>query len=123
VVNATASGSPSPDTIVVGGRQIGTSIAYHLARAGVRTLLIEQGDLTSGASGANFGNVQVEDAEFGLSLELTMRSYARFNRLQAELCALLRLWLPLRRVAGRVTGATRNPRLNEFSPSRTFQEA
>jgi len=51
----------------------------------VRTLLIEQGDLASGASGANFGNVQVEDAEFGLSLELTLRSYARFASLGAEL--------------------------------------
>ena len=51
----------------------------------MRTLLIEQGDLASGASGANFGNVQVEDAEFGLSLELTLRSYARFASLGAEL--------------------------------------
>ena len=75
----------SPDAVVVGGGLIGSSIAYHLARAGVRTLLIEQGDLASGASGANFGNVQVEDAEFGLSLELTLRSYARFASLGAEL--------------------------------------
>ena len=75
----------SPDAVVVGGGLIGSSIAYHLARAGVHTLLIEQGDLASGASGANFGNVQVEDAEFGLSLELTLRSYARFASLGAEL--------------------------------------
>ena len=75
----------SPDAVVVGGGLIGSSIAYHLARAGVRTLLIEQGDLAAGASGANFGNVQVEDAEFGLSLELTLRSYARFASLEDEL--------------------------------------
>ena len=78
-------GGQSPDAVVVGGGLIGSSIAYHLARAGVRTLLIEQGDLASGASGANFGNVQVEDAEFGLSLEFTLRSYARFASLEAEL--------------------------------------
>jgi sarcosine oxidase subunit beta len=78
-------GGQSPDAVVVGGGLLGSSIAYHLARAGVRTLLIEQGDLASGASGANFGNVQVEDAEFGLSLELTLRSYARFASLGAEL--------------------------------------
>jgi len=78
-------GGQSPDAVVVGGGLIGSSIAYHLARAGVRTLLIEQGDLASGASGANFGNVQVADAEFGLSLELTLRSYARFASLEAEL--------------------------------------
>lgn len=75
----------SPDAVVIGGGLIGASVAYHLARAGVRTLLIEQGDLASGASGANFGNVQVEDAEFGLSLELTLRSYARFPSLADEL--------------------------------------
>jgi len=75
----------SYDAVVVGGGLIGSSIAYHLARAGVRTLLVEQGDLASGASGANFGNVQVEDAEFGLSLELTLQSHARFASLEAEL--------------------------------------
>jgi sarcosine oxidase subunit beta len=78
-------GTHSYEAVVVGGGLVGSSIAYHLARAGVSTLLIEQGDLASGASGANFGNVQVEDAEFGLSLELTLRSYARFATLQAEL--------------------------------------
>lgn len=75
----------NPDAIIIGGGLIGASIAYHLARAGVRALLIEQEDLASGASGANFGNVQVEDAEFGLSLELTLRSYAHFPALADEL--------------------------------------
>jgi sarcosine oxidase subunit beta len=70
---------------VVGGGLLGSAIAYHLARAGVSALLVEQGDLASGASGANFGNIQVEDAEFGLSLELTLRSYARFATLSEEL--------------------------------------
>jgi sarcosine oxidase, subunit beta len=79
------SSGQSPEAVVVGGGLIGSSIAYHLARAGVRTLLVEQGDLASGASGANFGNIQVQDAELGLSLELTLRSYARFASLEAEL--------------------------------------
>ena len=73
------------EAVVVGGGLVGSSIAYHLARASVPTLMIEQGDLASGASGANFGNVQVEDSEFGLSLELTLRGFARFADLQAEL--------------------------------------
>jgi glycine/D-amino acid oxidase-like deaminating enzyme len=51
----------------------------------MRTLLVEQGDLASGASGANFGNVQVQDAEFGLSLELTLRGYEAISGLEAEL--------------------------------------
>jgi sarcosine oxidase subunit beta len=73
------------DVVVVGGGLIGSSIAYHLAQSGVRTLLIEQGDLASGASGANFGNIQVQDAKFGLSLELTLRGYDMFSTLEDEL--------------------------------------
>jgi hypothetical protein len=70
------SSGPSPDAVVVGGGLIGSSIAYHLARAGVRTRLIEQGDLASGASGANFGNVQVKP---GFSIDLN--SIRRNNKL------------------------------------------
>lgn len=73
------------DVVVVGGGLIGSAAAYHLARSGMRTLLIEQGDLASGASGANFGNVQVQDAEFGLSMELTLQGYEMFSSLEAEL--------------------------------------
>lgn len=76
---------PSWDVIVVGGGLVGSSVAYHLAKAGVRTLLVEQGDLASGASGANFGRIQVQDSEFGLSLELSLRSYDRHRTLEEEL--------------------------------------
>jgi glycine/D-amino acid oxidase-like deaminating enzyme len=73
------------DAVVVGGGLVGSAIAYHLAVEGVPTLLVEQGDLASGASGANFGLVQVQDAEFGLSLELTLESFSRFPTLEAQL--------------------------------------
>jgi sarcosine oxidase subunit beta len=73
------------DAVVVGGGLIGSATAYHLARSGLRTLLIEQGDLASGASGANFGNIQVQDSEFGLSLELSLQGYEACARLEAEL--------------------------------------
>jgi sarcosine oxidase subunit beta len=73
------------DVVVVGGGLIGSAAAYHLAKAGLRTLLIEQGDLASGASGANFGNAQVQDAELGFSLELTLRGYQMVASLEAEL--------------------------------------
>jgi sarcosine oxidase subunit beta len=73
------------DVVVVGGGLIGSAAGYHLARSGARTLLIEQGDLASGASGANFGLVQVQDAEFGFDLELTLQGYEIFESLEAEL--------------------------------------
>lgn len=73
------------DVVVVGGGLIGSSAAYYLAKSGVRTLLLEQGDLASGASGANFGNAQVQDSEFGLSLELTRRGYELVANLEEEL--------------------------------------
>jgi sarcosine oxidase subunit beta len=55
----------------------------------LQTLLIEQGDLASGASGANFGNIQVQDSEFGLSLELSLQGCEICASLEAELEAEL----------------------------------
>jgi sarcosine oxidase subunit beta len=46
---------PSPDAIVVGGGVTGTSIAWRLAEAGKRVLLLERRGICSGASGRNGG--------------------------------------------------------------------
>ena len=73
--------------IVVGGGYFGCSIGYHLAKAGVRTLLLEKNTVGSGASGANFGNVQVQDCNMGLSLDLTLAGFARMQGMEAELQA------------------------------------
>ncbi len=73
--------------IVVGGGYFGCSIGYHLAKAGVRTLLLEQNAIGTGASGANFGNVQVQDCNMGLSFALTMAGFARMQGMEAELQA------------------------------------
>lgn len=43
------------DVVVVGGGIAGTSAAYHLAAAGVRTLLLEQGRVGEGATAAAIG--------------------------------------------------------------------
>lgn len=73
------------DVIVVGGGLVGSSCAYQLAKSGLKTLLLEQGELASGASGANFGNVQVQDADFGFSLDLTIAGAQRCAGLETEL--------------------------------------
>lgn len=71
--------------IVIGGGYFGCAAAYHLAKAGVSTLLLEAGEITRGASGANFGNVQVQDASMGLSLELTLKGWHRMEHMEEEL--------------------------------------
>lgn len=73
------------DVIVVGAGVVGCSIAYHLAQAGLKTALIEQGQVGAGASGANFGMVQSNDVELKHSIPMVTTSYQRFNHLEEEL--------------------------------------
>ncbi len=75
------------DVIVVGAGYIGCAVGCHLAMAGLRTALIERGEIAAGASRANYGNVQAQDAELAYSLPLTLAGLARFPELQAQLGA------------------------------------
>jgi sarcosine oxidase subunit beta len=56
MVEAAPTGGRSPDVIVVGGGVTGTSIAWRLAQAGHRVLLLERRGICAGASGRNAGN-------------------------------------------------------------------
>ena len=59
-------GAPLPhsaDVVVVGGGAIGTSVAFHLAEAGVDVLLLEREDLASGSSGKPVGGVRAQFSE------------------------------------------------------------
>ena len=71
--------------IVVGAGVIGCSSAYHLVNAGLKTALVEQSTFGAGASGANFGMVQSNDAELKYSIPMVKTSYARFDHLEEEL--------------------------------------
>jgi glycine/D-amino acid oxidase-like deaminating enzyme len=51
------------NVVVVGGGLLGVATAYWLARAGVAPVLIEQGDLASGATGRNGGFMVAGTAE------------------------------------------------------------
>lgn len=73
------------DVIVVGAGVIGCSIAYHLAKAGLKTALLEKEQVGAGASGANFGMVQSNDVEMQHSIPMVLASYARYNTLEEEL--------------------------------------
>ncbi len=73
------------DAIVVGAGYIGSAISYYLTEAGLKTALVDQGDIASGASRANYGNIQVQDAELDSSLPLVLAGRASFETLPAEL--------------------------------------
>src|SRR6266851_1122285 len=49
----------SPDVIVVGAGAIGTSIAYQLAKAGVKVMVFERGQIGSESTGASAGMIQI----------------------------------------------------------------
>lgn len=48
------------DILIVGGGLVGCAAAWHLARAGMKVLLVERGHLNSGASGQNAGSLHFQ---------------------------------------------------------------
>src|SRR5207248_9827158 len=52
-------GPVSPDVIVVGAGAIGASIAYQLAKAGVKVTVFDRGQVGGGATGASAGMIQI----------------------------------------------------------------
>ncbi len=73
------------DAIVVGAGYIGCAVASALAGAGLRTALLDRGPIPGGASRANYGNVQVQDAELAHSLPMVTAGWRRFADLEREL--------------------------------------
>jgi len=66
------------DAIVIGGGLVGSTIAYGLAREGLKTALIDEGDVAFRASRGNFGLVWVQSKGFGAP------HYQRWTRLSSE---------------------------------------
>jgi len=75
------------DVLVIGGGIAGASAAYHLARLGRRVTLTERGDIASGASGVNAG--QIDSIGWGdkpdLQAHLTTGSLEIFKTVQLDL--------------------------------------
>ena len=78
---------PAPDVLIVGGGVIGCSIAYYLALAGVRVLLLERDQIAAGASGVAAGMLapQVEAAFDDPFFELTLLGRSEHAGLAATL--------------------------------------
>jgi hydrogen cyanide synthase HcnC len=66
------------DAIVIGGGLVGSAIAYGLARAGMATAILDEGDVAFRASRGNFGLVWVQSKGEGAP------HYQRWTRCSAE---------------------------------------
>lgn len=75
--------SCNSDALVVGGGLVGAAIAYGLASEGLRTVVLDEGDVALRASRGNFGLVWVQSKGFGNP------AYQRWSRTSSE------LWLEL----------------------------
>jgi glycine/D-amino acid oxidase-like deaminating enzyme len=75
------------DAIVIGGGLVGTAIGYGLARAGLKTALLDEGDVAYRASRGNFGLVWVQTKGLGAPhyQRWTRASAAAWPSLAAEL--------------------------------------
>jgi glycine/D-amino acid oxidase-like deaminating enzyme len=74
--------SPPPeraDVVVIGGGVIGTSIAFHLAEAGVDVCLLERGELASGSTSRAAGGFRAQFSD-PLNIAIGLRSIEAFTR-------------------------------------------
>jgi sarcosine oxidase, subunit beta len=68
------------EVLVIGGGAIGTSIAFHLAEAGVRdVVLLERDELGHGSTGKAAGGVRAQFSD-RINIELGARSLEAFAR-------------------------------------------
>jgi len=73
------------DVVVVGAGYVGSSAAYHLCMAGVKTALFDRGVFSAAASRANYGNIQIQDMELEKSVEMIKMAARKFETLEQEL--------------------------------------
>jgi glycine/D-amino acid oxidase-like deaminating enzyme len=73
------------DVVIIGGGVIGSSIAYHLSKRKIGVVLLEKGELVSGASGSCDGLIFLQSKKPGVHLELALESKKRFDHLKEEL--------------------------------------
>ncbi|WP_197321536.1 FAD-binding oxidoreductase [Saccharomonospora sp. NB11] len=70
----------SADVVIIGGGVIGTSIAFHLAEAGMRNVvLLERGELGSGSTSRAAGGVRAQFSD-ELNIRLGAHSMAAYRR-------------------------------------------
>ena len=119
------------DVIVLGGGIAGTSTAFYLASDGVDVLLLEQGDIGSGASGANAGSLHgqlqhepfVENgARWAQAFAPAIPFYKRSIELWLEASELLGTDLEAKQTGGIIVAATAD-KLRMIEAKTAFENA
>lgn len=73
------------DAIIIGGGVIGTSILYHLAKCGMKGVLLEKDELAGGTSGKCDGNIQRGDTKPGADSDFVKMGQELFPKIAEEL--------------------------------------
>ncbi len=80
----------SADVVVIGGGIVGTSVAYHMAKAGLKKVVVlERGALCSGTSSHCAATLQIQTKTPGPKLALAQESLALYAGLGEELGCVL----------------------------------
>ena len=74
----------SYDVVVVGAGAIGTSVAYHLAKEGMKVALVEKGDIAAGTSSHCDAVALICDKKPGIDTEMGYASIQVFKELARE---------------------------------------
>ena len=77
------------DVIVIGAGAVGAACAFFAARAGMKVIVLDRGEIASGTSSACEGNLLVSDKEAGPELDLSLYSLDVWNN---ELKEFGHLW-------------------------------
>ncbi|MEL7608916.1 MAG: FAD-binding oxidoreductase [Bacillota bacterium] len=73
------------DVAIVGGGVVGAAAAWKLSAAGAKVVLLEKGDICSGASAANPGFCVLSYRENALAMRLALLQQASWEKLEKEL--------------------------------------
>lgn len=76
--------SVTADTVIIGGGVMGCSIAYNLAKEGLKPIVVEKSDIGGEASGSNGGGVR-QSARNLKEMRLAMESVKLYEQLHDEL--------------------------------------
>lgn len=72
------------EALVIGAGAVGSAVAYTLQKAGMKTALLDRGDVCSGTGGASNGNISAVLRQPGPELEMTIAGIDRLIQFNNE---------------------------------------